>query len=70
MYDKSLFSKQMRPFALYYQQFVAERNAIKVTHGAIFIGWDSKRQFRQNRQTYWLDLATAQWSRSTKGSTV
>ncbi len=43
-------------------EFVAERNAIKVTQGKVFLRWEGKRQFRKNRKTYWLDLATAHWS--------
>jgi hypothetical protein len=47
-------------------EYVAERHAIKVTQGKICVSGEGKRQFRQNRKVYWLDLATSQWSCGSK----
>jgi len=49
-------------------QFIAKSNAIKVTHGEVFVGWDRKRQLRKNRKIYWLDVTTNRWSCSTNVS--
>ncbi|MEZ4617437.1 MAG: hypothetical protein R2867_18265 [Caldilineaceae bacterium] len=35
---------------------------IKITKGEIFLRWEGKRQSRQNRKSYWLDLATGEWT--------
>jgi len=47
-------------------EYVAACHAIKVTQGQICICGEGKRQFRQNRRIYWLDLATGQWSRGAR----
>jgi hypothetical protein len=46
----------------HHAEYVARLNAIKVTRGMLFLGWEGKRQFRKNRKVYWLDLATSRWS--------
>lgn len=43
-------------------EYSAEKHAIKITQGEIFLNWEGKQQFKQNRKTYWLDLATGEWS--------
>ncbi|HMN31542.1 MAG TPA: hypothetical protein PKE45_25560 [Caldilineaceae bacterium] len=47
-------------------EYVAARNAIKVTQGQVCISEEGKRQFRPNRRIYWLDLDTCQWSCGSK----
>jgi hypothetical protein len=43
-------------------EYVPEKHAIRLTQGKVFLRWEGARQFRQNRKTYWLDLATGIWS--------
>lgn len=42
--------------------YVAERNAIQIRGGKVLLRFEGKRTRRQNRKTYWLDLATNTWS--------
>lgn len=42
--------------------YVAERNAIRITGGTVLLRFEGKRRRRENRKTYWLDLATNTWS--------
>ena len=39
-------------------EYVPARHAIRVTQGQVFMRWEGKRQARQNRKVYWLDLIT------------
>lgn len=41
--------------------YVPERNAIRVRGGKVLLRFEGKRTRRQNRKTYWLDLATNTW---------
>jgi hypothetical protein len=42
--------------------YVPKRNAIRVRGGKVLLRFEGKRTRRQNRKTYWLDLATNTWS--------
>ena len=42
--------------------YVPEHNAIRVRGGKVLLRFEGKRTRRQNRKTYWLDLATNTWS--------
>ena len=42
--------------------YVRERNAIRVRGGKVLLRFEGKRTRRQNRKTFWLDLATNTWS--------
>ncbi len=42
--------------------YVPERSAIRVRGGKVLLRFEGKRTRRQNRKTYWLDLATNTWS--------
>lgn len=42
--------------------YVPERNAIRIRGGKVLLRFEGKRTRRQNRKTYWLDLATNTWS--------
>ncbi|MFN8466025.1 MAG: hypothetical protein U0X20_10760 [Caldilineaceae bacterium] len=42
--------------------YVREHNAIRVRSGKVLLRFEGKRTRRQNRKTYWLDLATNIWS--------
>ncbi|MEZ4869319.1 MAG: hypothetical protein R3C14_48805 [Caldilineaceae bacterium] len=43
-------------------EYSAEQHAIKITGGTVFLRWEGKRQSKQNRKSYWLDLVTGEWS--------
>lgn len=47
--------------------YVAERNAIKITQGNVFASFESKKPWRKNRASYWLNLATGEWVRGKRG---
>lgn len=42
--------------------YVPEYNSIRVHGGKVLLSFEGKRTRRQNRKTYWLDLATNTWS--------
>lgn len=43
-------------------EYNAAKHAIKITQGTVFLKWEGKRQSKKNRKTYWLDLATGEWT--------
>jgi hypothetical protein len=53
----------------HHAEYLPTRHAIKVTQGEIFLRFEGKRHARKNRATYYLDLATAQWTRG-KGQSI
>jgi hypothetical protein len=42
--------------------YIPQRNAIRIRGGKVLLRFEGKRTRRQNRKTYWLDLATNTWS--------